>query len=180
MNPLKLRPEQCSPFGQLVLNYLEKHPDTNMSLLAKQIGISRAGLGWICLNRCSPNEETASRLAQVIGVDAREVARLVHEHKLHNLANPDGIDYIANFGEALRTRKIPVDDATIALNTIFNALCELTQSLPDAEQPSDFQKYRRALDVVKAEFSRNMKKNKKQSGQETDNRQTSELFALAE
>ncbi len=39
MNLLRLRFEDCSAFGRLVLHYLEANPQTNMSQLAKQVGL---------------------------------------------------------------------------------------------------------------------------------------------
>lgn len=152
MNPLQLRPEDCSEFGCLVLRYLERHPQTNMSQLAQKIGITRAGIGLACLKRCTPNEETATKIALGINAEFREVARLVHENKLDNLANPDGLDYIADFSKALQTRKIPVADAIRALNAVFEASCELRRSLPEADRPSDFYLYKRAFEYVRADF----------------------------
>ncbi len=106
MNLLRLRSEDCSAFGRLVLHYIEANPQTNMSQLAKQVGISRAGLGWICLKRSGPDEETARKIARVIDADLTKIARLVHENKLENLAELGGLNYITRLDKQLVTRPI--------------------------------------------------------------------------
>lgn len=158
MNPLKLRAEDCSAFGQMVLQYLEENPQTNMSQLAKQVRISRAGLGWVCLKRSGPDEETAARVAQIINADLGEIARLVHENKLENLANLGGLNYIAELNGRSVARSIPAEDAVAALNLIFRAFHEGAKSIPAAEKPSDFQIYKQAFEIVKAQFLRRRKK----------------------
>ncbi|MBD2067691.1 helix-turn-helix transcriptional regulator [Leptolyngbya sp. FACHB-671] len=150
MNPLKLRPEDCSAFGQLVLQYLQDNPQTNMSQLAKQVHISRAGLGWICLKRSGPDEETAKRISEVIGADLREVARLVHENKVENLSNLGGLNYVAKVNGNRVKRLIPVSDALAGLNSLYQAFHQVTRSVSLAEKPSEFQIYKQSFELLKA------------------------------
>ncbi len=163
MNPLKLRPEDCSAFGRLVLQYLEENPQTNMSQLARQVSISRAGLGWICLKRSGPDEETAKRIASVIRADLTKIARLVHENKLENLANLGGLNYIIKVDRSSVTRPIPMEDAIAGLNSVFHAFHYVTRSIPDVEKPSDFQIYKQSFEVVKTQFLKGRKTSKRQS-----------------
>jgi hypothetical protein len=160
MNPLRLRAEDCSAFGRMVLQYLEDNPHTNMSRLAKQVQLSRAGLGWICLKRSGPDEGTAARVAQVIGADLREIARIVHENKLENLAALGGLNYKAD-RNGTPAREIPAADAIAALNTIFRAFHEVIKTVPDEEKPSDFQLYKQAFETVKTQFLKRRNKHKK-------------------
>ncbi len=157
MNPLKLSPEDCSAFGRLVLQYLEENPQTNMSQLAKQIKISRTGLGWICRKRSGSDEESAKRIAQVIGADMTKIARFVHENKLENLANLGGLHYFAKLDNDPVKRPIPVEDAIAGLNSVFHAFHYVTRSVPEVEKPSDFQIYRQAFEVVKTRFLKSRK-----------------------
>ncbi len=157
MNLLRLRPEDCSAFGRLVLHYLEANPQTNMSQLAKQVRISRAGLGWICLKRSGPDEETAKRIARVIGADLTKIARLVHENKLENLAELGGLNYIARLDKQLVTKPIPIEDAIAGLNSLFHAFHYVTRSVSEIEKPSDFQIYKQAYEIVKTQFLKGRK-----------------------
>lgn len=157
MNPLKLCPEDCSAFGRLVLQYLEENPQTNMSQLAKQVKISRTGLGWICRKRSGPDEESAKRIAQVIGADMTKIARFVHENKLENLANLGGLHYLAKLDNDSIKRPIPVEDAIAGLNSVFHAFHYVTRSVSEVEKPSDFQIYRQAFEVVKTRFLKSRK-----------------------
>lgn len=152
MNALKLNAEECSPFGQLVLQYLEENPETNMSELAREIGISRAGLGWICRRESNPDEETALKLARSMGVNFTEVARLVHENKLEKLAQRNRLIYATKFSKDSYHAAIPLEDAIAGLDALFRAFHTVTQSVPALEKPTDFQIYKQAYEIIKREF----------------------------
>lgn len=154
MPPLKLQEENCSAFGRLILQYLKDNPHTNMSLLAKQVGVSPAGLSWICHRRHSPSEETARRIAPVIDVDSTKLARLVYENKLESLADLNALVYSVKSNKNWVTRKIPVEDAIASLNAIFHACHYIIRSVPEAEKPTDFQIYKQAYEIVRKQFLR--------------------------
>ena len=153
MNLLKLRPEDCSAFGRLVLHYLETNPQTNMSQLAKQVKISRAGLGWICVKRIAP----------VIGTDLTKVARLVYENKLENLAELGGLLYFVRLSGRSVTRPIPIEDAIAGRNSLFHAFHYVSRSVPEMEKPSDFQIYKQAYEIVKTQFLKGSKISRKKN-----------------
>jgi transcriptional regulator with XRE-family HTH domain len=152
MNPLKLRPEDCSEFGILVLRYLATHPHTNMSQLAKEVNISRAGLGWICRKESNPDEETADRIAQVIGANLTEVARLVHENKIRKLARNDTLCYETKFSKDSIRITILEEDAIAGMNAVYHAFHRVTQAVPDIEKPTEFQIYKQSYEIVKRQF----------------------------
>ncbi|BAU14398.1 hypothetical protein LEP3755_49450 [Leptolyngbya sp. NIES-3755] len=152
MNSLKLNAEECSSFGCLVLHYLEKNPDTNMSQLAREVGISRAGLGWICRKESNPDEETALRVARTIGANFTEVSRLVHENKLEKLAQRNRLIYATKFSKDSYQVTIPLEDAIAGLSALFQAFHTVTQSVPEIEKPTDFQIYKQAYEIIKREF----------------------------
>jgi transcriptional regulator with XRE-family HTH domain len=168
MNSLKLREENCSPFGRLILQYLKDHPQTNMNQLAKQIGISHAGLSWVCLKRSGPDEETARKVAQVIGIDLTKIARLVYENKLERLATLNGLNYVAHFGRDTITRPLPKEDAIAGLNAIFHAFHYVIRSVPDQEKPTDFQIYKLAHEVIRRQFLKSGKSLKKPKPEATN------------
>lgn len=152
MNLLKLREEDCSAFGRLVLQYLKDHPRTNMSQLSREVKISRAGLGWVCLKRSGPDEETARKVAQVIGVDLNKVARLVYENKLERLADLSGLNYVTHSTRGVMNRPLPVQDAIAGLNSVFHAFHAVARSIPDLEKPTDFQVYKQAYEIIRRQF----------------------------
>lgn len=152
MNPLKLNREVCSAFGVLVLQYLEKNPQTNMSQLAREVNLSRAGLGWICRQESNPDEETARRVAAMIGADLAEVARLVHENKIEKLARHDALCYRTKFSKDSVWIAIPKEDAIAGMNAIVQAFHTVTKNVPSMEKPTDFQIYKQAYEIVKRQF----------------------------
>lgn len=152
MNSIKLREEDCSAFGRLVLQYIKNNPQTNMNQLAKQVGMSRPGLGWICLKRSNPEEETAKKLAQVMGHDLTKVARLIHENKLAVMAERNGLNYFVNANKKMAIRPIPLEDAVAGLDSIFHAFHYIIRSVSEVEKPSDFQIYKLAYEVVKRQI----------------------------
>lgn len=161
MSHLKLKPSECSPLGKLLLEYVEQHPDINLSKLAKEMGLSRPGLGWICLKHTSPNEETAAKIAAVLGLEEWEVARLVHWNKLDNFANPDFLEKVSDIIEYInrlefnKRRLAPgaflVDEVANDMHELFETLRRSEHHLyPESRRCSDFQIYKRALDMIKA------------------------------
>ena len=152
MNPLKLRPEECSEFGVLVLQYLERNRQTNMSQLARQVRISRVGLGLICRKESNPDEETARRVAQLIGADLTQIARIVHENKIKKLANRGGLYYAAKFSKDSVQISIPKEDAILGLDAVVQAFHTVTKSIPEIEKPTDFQIYKQSYEIIKRQF----------------------------
>jgi transcriptional regulator with XRE-family HTH domain len=148
MSLFKLREEDCSAFGRLVLQYLKDNPQINMSQLAKQVKLTHAGLSWICLKRSSPNEETAKRIADVIGVDLTKIARLVHENKLEKLASLQNLNYVAQLDRKWLARPIPIEDAIAGMNAVFHAFHYVIRSVPEIEKPTDFQLYKESYEIV--------------------------------
>jgi DNA-binding phage protein len=152
MNPLKLQPEDCSAFGKLVLQYLQANPRTNMSEMARSVGISRAGLGLICRKHNNPDETTANRVAEMIGADLIEVARLVHENKIEKLASRNLLIYATKFSKESVRIPIAPEDAIAGLNQVFQAFHTVTRAIPEMEKPTDFQTYKLAYEIVKRQF----------------------------
>ncbi|MBW4517620.1 MAG: winged helix-turn-helix domain-containing protein [Timaviella obliquedivisa GSE-PSE-MK23-08B] len=155
---MKLREEDCSAFGRLVLQYLKDNPQISMSELARQVKLSHAGLSWICLKRSSPNEETAGRVAQVIGADFNKIARLVHENKLEKLASLSNLNYVAKLDKKWVSRPIPVEDAIAGLNAVFHAYHYVVRNVPEVEKPTDFQIYKESYEIVSGQFVNNGKR----------------------
>lgn len=152
MAPVKLQEENCSAFGRLVLQYLKENPQISMNQLAKQIGISHAGLSWICLQQNSPSEETAKKIAAVIGADLIKVARMVHENRLESLANLNALNYSVKTNQGWVTRRIPIEDAIAALNSIYHSFQYIVRTVPEIEKPSDFQIYKQSYEIITRQF----------------------------
>ncbi len=162
MGLLKLRQEDCSALGRLILQYLEHNPHVSMSELARQVKLTHAGLSWICLKRNSPNEETAERIAHALGTDSSKIARLVHENKLEKLSSLQSLNYIAKLDNRWVSRPIPMEDAISGLNAVFHAFQYVIRSIPEIEKPTDFQMYKESYEIVSRHFVKNSKRFMKQ------------------
>lgn len=162
MSLLKLNEEDCSAFGRLILQYLKDNSSTNMSQLARQAHLTHAGVGWICLKRSSPNEETAARIADVIGADLGKIARLVHENKLERLTSLQNLNYVVKSDEGWVMSPIPLEDAIAGLNAVFHAFNYVIRSVPEAKKLTDFQMYKMSYEIVSRHFLKNGKLAKKQ------------------
>ncbi len=153
MSLLKLQEKDCSVFGRLVLQYLKDNPQTNMNQLARQVKLSHAGLSWICLKRSNPDEQTAQRVAHVIGADLSKIARLVHENKLERLASLKTLNYTTKSDGS--QSPIPIEDAIAGLNAVFHAFQYVIRSVPEIEKPTDFQMYKESYEIVRKQFLKN-------------------------
>ena len=78
---LKLKPEDCSAIGLLMLEHMEQH-QLDFTAMADKIGISRAVLRIACLKQGSPCKRLISKLATVINKSEQELLRLDAKNKL--------------------------------------------------------------------------------------------------
>lgn len=119
---LRLRPEDCSSLGQLILQYIEEQGIT-MNKLAKQSGISQPGLRATCLKGTNPTENTLRKLAKVIGVQPVELYFLAYGERVLDDIPGGESDTIAFLRQAF------ID--------IFKALSDGDSDLPEALRLSD-------------------------------------------
>lgn len=119
---LQLKPDDCSPLGKLILQYIKEH-GLSMNQLAKQAGITQPGLRVACLKGTSPTESTLRKLAKVMGEHPVKLYLLAYEDKIQA-----GIP-----GEKTDT----LDFLRQAFLDIFNALSDGVSRLPEELRPSD-------------------------------------------
>ena len=129
---LRLNPKDCSPLGQMILQYMEDH-QLSMTELADQTEITRPGLRAMCLKRGNPTKSNIRKLARVMNVPLVEIYRLVCENKIRNAYKPDAIDFILQ-----------------GFDTIVKVFLELAEKLPEQEKPSDYELLDKALKAIKS------------------------------
>lgn len=132
---LRLKPEDCSPLGQLVLQYMEEH-DLSMNKLAKQAEITQPGLRTACLKGTSPTESTLRKLSNVMGVHHVQLYLLAYEDKISAGIPSEKTDTIAYIRRAF------VD--------IFKALSDGVNGLPEEIRPSDSHLVDTTLKTIKS------------------------------
>jgi len=81
---LKLKSEDCSAIGLLVLEHMEKH-QLDFTTMADKIGVSRAALRIACYQEGTPGRRMMPQLAEVLGKSEQELLRLDAENKLGQL-----------------------------------------------------------------------------------------------
>ena len=78
---LRLKPEDCSPIGLLVLEHMEQY-QLDLSGMAEKLGVSRAALRIACLKQGSPGKRIISKLAKVLERAEKELLRLDAKNQL--------------------------------------------------------------------------------------------------
>ncbi len=119
---LKLKPEDCSPLGQLILQYIEEQ-GMSMNQLAKQAELTQPGVRAACLKGTNPTETTLRKLALVIGKHPVEIYLLAYGDRIQSGIPCEEIDTITFVRQAF------ID--------IFNALSHGVSCLPEELRPSD-------------------------------------------
>ena len=78
---LKIKPEDCSPIGLLILKHMKQH-QLDLTAMAEKIGVSRAALRIACLKEGSPGKRIISKLATLLDKSEQELLRLDAKNKL--------------------------------------------------------------------------------------------------
>lgn len=93
MAKLRIRLEDCSPLGKLLLQHMEEH-SISMNELAKQAGISQPGLRAACLKRTNPTDTTLNKLSKVLGKHPLELYTLAYEGRIEELQDEASDNYL--------------------------------------------------------------------------------------
>lgn len=132
---LQLKPDDCSPLGQLILQYMEAH-GLSMNQLAKQVGITQPGLRAACLKGTNPTESTLRKLATVMGEHPVKLYLLAYEERIQAgipSEQADTLDFLRQ-----------------AFLDIFNALSDGVSRLPEELRPSDSYLVATTLKTIKS------------------------------
>ncbi len=78
---LQIKPDDCSPLGKLILQYLEEH-GISMNRLAELSGVPQPRLRGACFKGTCPTPETLRKLAKVIGMHHLELYTLAYEGRI--------------------------------------------------------------------------------------------------
>ncbi|PSB29711.1 helix-turn-helix domain-containing protein [Stenomitos frigidus] len=93
---LQVKPDDCSPLGQLILQYLEEQC-ISMNRLAELSGIPQPRLRGACFKGTCPTPETLRKLARIIGKHHLELYTLAYEGRIEKIpedANNDSLDLL--------------------------------------------------------------------------------------
>ncbi len=81
---LQIKPEDCSPLGKFILQYLEEH-SVSMNRLAELSGIPQPRLRGACFKGTCPTPENLRKLARVMGVHHLELYTLAYQGRVERL-----------------------------------------------------------------------------------------------
>ena len=81
---LQVKPEDCSPLGQFVLQYLEEQ-GISMNRLAELSGVPQPRLRGACFKGTCPTPETLRKLSKVMGRRHLELYTLTFQGKIEQL-----------------------------------------------------------------------------------------------
>jgi transcriptional regulator with XRE-family HTH domain len=81
---LQIKAEDCSPLGQLILQYLEEQ-GISMNHLAELSGIPQPRLRGACFKGTCPTPKTLMKLARAMGKHHLELYTLAYEGGVENL-----------------------------------------------------------------------------------------------
>ncbi|NJN22218.1 MAG: helix-turn-helix transcriptional regulator [Leptolyngbya sp. RL_3_1] len=90
---LQITPEDCSPLGQTILEYLDAKA-ISMNRLADLSGVAQPRLRGACFKGTCPTPETLRKLARVMGVHHLELYTLAYEGRFET--SSEGNPYTLN------------------------------------------------------------------------------------
>jgi Helix-turn-helix len=93
---LLIKSEDCSPLGQLILQYIEES-GLSMNRLAEISGIPQPRLRGACFKGTCPTPETLRKLARAMGKHHLELYTLAYEGRIDQLpgdANDNSLDLL--------------------------------------------------------------------------------------
>jgi Helix-turn-helix len=125
---LQIKPEDCSPLGQLIFQYLETQA-ISMNRLAELSGIPQPRLRGACFKGTCPTPETIRKLARAMGKHHLELYTLAYEGRVEHLpedANDDSLDMLMReLFETAREMKLVAPKLRPSKSKIRKALMEL-------------------------------------------------------
>jgi transcriptional regulator with XRE-family HTH domain len=100
MTLLRIKPEDCSPLGKVVLKHMKEN---NMSLreLSKEAGITHPSLRRHCLGQGNPTESTLRKLSGVLGVHPMALYFLAYGDQIKSLEGEQKDDFFKPVIEAI-------------------------------------------------------------------------------
>ncbi len=125
---LQIKPEDCSPLGQLILQYLAER-GISMNRLAELSGIPQPRLRGACFKGTCPTPETLRKLARGMGKHHLELYTLAYEGRITTL---------------------PDDQEEDAMEVIMRELFETAREMgltPPQQRPSKAQLRKALLDL---------------------------------
>lgn len=133
---LQVKPDDCSPLGRLILQYLEAQ-GISMNRLAELSGIPQPRLRGACFKGTCPTPETLRKLARVIGKHHLELYTLAYEGRIEKVpedSNDDSLDLIMReLFEVAREIGLVAPKTRPSKAKIRKALMELGFCLEDEE-----------------------------------------------
>ncbi len=124
---LQIKPQDCSPLGLLILQYLEEQ-HISMNHLAEIAGIPQPRLRGACFKGTCPTPETLRKLARAMGKHHLELYTLAYEGRVEKLPEPeeDHLDtLIRKLLETARELGLSAPKTTPSKAKIRKALLEL-------------------------------------------------------
>lgn len=109
MTLLKIKPEDCSVLGKVILKHMRENR-TSLRELSKAAGITHPSLRRVCLGQGNPTASTLRKLSTVLKIHPIELYFMAHGQTIKALASTtddkrfkpilDGIDQIAEKAQA--------------------------------------------------------------------------------
>lgn len=125
---LQVKPEDCSPLGRMILQYLEAE-SISMNRLADLSGVPQPRLRGACFKGTCPTPETLRKLAKVMGKHHLELYTLAYEG---------------------RFEKVPREGKPYTLDTLVRELFEAAREMelsPPQQPPSKPRLYKALLEL---------------------------------
>ena len=81
---LRIKPEDCSPLGKVVLKHMQEN-DISLRELSKAAGITHPCLRAHCLGQGNPTDSTLRKLSKVLKVHPMELYFLAYGDRIKSL-----------------------------------------------------------------------------------------------
>lgn len=100
MTLLRIKPEDCSPLGKIVLKHMKEN-DISLRELSKAAGITHPSLRRHCLGQGNPTESTLRKLSNVLGVSPMTLYFLAYGDQIKALEDAQKDDFFKPIIEAI-------------------------------------------------------------------------------
>ena len=121
---LQIKPEDCSPLGRYILQYLESH-NMSMNRLAELAGVPQPRLRGACFKGTCPTPETLQKLAAAMNKHHLELYSLAYEGRMASIGENNLDLFLREILATVREMELEPPAEMPSRSSLYRALLSL-------------------------------------------------------